>query len=233
MNGGEPPPRATVLTGGGVVALVLLAAIARPGAGVSPFVVQVAELALAGGAAYLLDDAAAPLTTVTPRGLWQRRARGLAGGAALLAGAWAVVLLLLAWQASRPPLIATSGELTVLCLGSLAAAAVLFRRGDPQPGVRVAPVVVLTGVTLIIAGSMLRETISMPGGVSGPAAIRVAWVVGGLVAAVVLAWASRDPAGGSSFRGTDHRDRQRVTSGTTTVSALGVPEGEETRPGTR
>jgi len=199
MNGGAPPPRATVLTGGGVVALVLLAAIARPGAGVSPFVVQVAELALAGGAAYLLDDAAAQLTTVTPRGVWRRRVRGLTGGGAVLAGAWAVVLLVLAWQASRPPLVATSGELGVLCLSSLAAAAVLFRRGDPQPGVRVAPVVVLSGVTLIIAGSMVRLTISLPWDVSGPTAVRVAWCVSGLVAVVVLAWASRDPAGRSSL----------------------------------
>jgi hypothetical protein len=207
MSGGAPPPRATVLTGGGVVVLVLLAAIARPGAGVSPFVVQVAELALAGGAAYLLDDAAAQLTTVTPRGVWRRRVRGLAGGAAVLAGAWAVVLLVLAWQASRPPLKATSGELAVLCLGSLAAAAVLFRRGDSQPGVRVAPVVVLSGVSLIIAGSMVRLTISLPWDVSGATAVWVAWGVGGLVAAVVLAGASRDPASHFSILGEGHRDR--------------------------
>lgn len=225
MNGGAPPPRATVLTGGGVVALVLLAAITLPGAGVSPFVVQVAELALAGGAAYLLDDAAAELTTVTPPGVWRRRARGLAGGATILAGAWAVVLLVLAWQASRPALMATSVQLAVLCLGSLAAAAVLFRRGDPQPGVRVAPVVVLSGVSWIIVWSMLRLTISLPWDVSDPAAIRAVWGMGGLVAAVVLVWASRDPAGSAPNLGERHGDRLRATLTSTTGSSSRSSKG--------
>ena len=58
-----------------------LAAVASPGAGVSPFVTRIAELGLAGGAAYLLDDAAAPLTEVTPPGVWRRRAPGLLVGA--------------------------------------------------------------------------------------------------------------------------------------------------------
>jgi hypothetical protein len=194
VKAGAPSSRLTVLAAGGVVALVLLAAAAQPGAGVSPFVVRVAELGLAGGAAYLLDDAAAQLTTVTPPGVWRRRAPGLAWGAAVLAGTWAVVLLVLAWQASSPPAVVTSGELAVLCLASVAAAAVLFRRGDPQPGVRIAPVVVLSGVTVIVAESVLRLTIFVPWDGSDSAVTHVTWGMGGLVAAGVLVWASRDPA---------------------------------------
>ena len=83
--------------------LVLLAAVAQPDAGVSPFVARVALLALAGGAAYLLDDAAVQLTSVTPPGVWRRRAPGLSMGAGALAAAWVVVLLVLGWQDSRPP----------------------------------------------------------------------------------------------------------------------------------
>ena len=45
--------------------LVVIAA-ALPGDGVSPFVVRIAGFLLAGAAAYLLDDAAAPMTGVTP-----------------------------------------------------------------------------------------------------------------------------------------------------------------------
>jgi hypothetical protein len=184
-----------MLTAGGVVVLVLLAAVAQPDAGVSPFVTRVALLALAGGAAYLLDDAAVQLTSVTPPGVWRRRATGMSLGAGVLAAAWVVVLLVLGWQDSRPPVAIATGELAVLCLVSLAAAAILFRRGDPQPGVRVAPVVVLAGVCVVIAESVLRTTILLPWDGPGPsAALALAWAGLGLLAAGVLLLASRDPA---------------------------------------
>ena len=195
MNAWAAPPRPTLLTAGGVVVLMLLAAVAQPDAGVSPFVTRVAVLALAGGAAYLLDDAAAQLTSVTPPGVWHRRGPGLSSGAGVLAAAWVVILLVLGWQDSRPPVAIATGELTVLCLASVAAAATLFRRGDAQPGVRVAPVVVLSGVCVIMAESVLRTTILLPWDGPGPGrALELAWVGLGLLAAVVLLVASRDPA---------------------------------------
>ena len=56
---------------------------------------EAAELALAGCAAYLLDDAAAPLTDVAPQGRWRRRAPTLTTGVLVIAGAWLGVLTLL------------------------------------------------------------------------------------------------------------------------------------------
>jgi hypothetical protein len=195
MNAGAVAPRATLITSAGVVALVLLAAVAQPEAGVSPFVTRVAVLALAGGAAYLLDDAAAQLTSVTPPGVWRRRAPALGTGVGVLAAAWVVVLLVLAWQDSRPPVGVASGELTVLCLFSVAAAAVLFRRGDPQPGARVAPVVLLSGVCVVIAESVLRTSVLLPwDGAGAGRSLETAWVGLGLVATIALLLASRDPA---------------------------------------
>ena len=67
------PSRALVGAAAAAVALVLIAALTVPEEGVSPLVVRIAEFLLAGGAAYLLDDAAVVLTTVTPTGLWRRR----------------------------------------------------------------------------------------------------------------------------------------------------------------
>ena len=195
MNAWAAPPRPTLLTAGGVVVLMLLAAVAQPDAGVSPFVTRVAVLALAGGAAYLLDDAAAQLTSVTPPGVWRRRAPGLSAGASVVAAAWVVLLLVLDRQDSRPPVAIATGELAVLCLASVAAAAILFRRGDPQPGARVAPVVVLSGVCVVIAESVLRTTILLPWDGPGPGpALGLAWAGLGVLAAAVLLLASRDPA---------------------------------------
>jgi len=183
------------LTALSVPVLVILAALVQPDAGVPPFVVRVALFALAGGAAYLFDDAAAQLTSVTPPTLWRRRLLGLAGGAALLAGAWAGCLLVLGWQDSRPPIAVATFELVLLCLVAGACSAVLVQRGDPEPGARVAPAVLLLGTTVMIAEPLLRTTILLPWDGDGPdAALVLAWAALGLLAAVVLLLASRDPA---------------------------------------
>ena len=67
------PPRGLSAAALAAVALVFVAAVVQPDAGVSGLVVRISELLLAGGAAYLLDDAAVVLTTVTPVGVWRRR----------------------------------------------------------------------------------------------------------------------------------------------------------------
>ena len=141
------------------IALVVFAAAFQQTAGALPFVGRVAELALAGGAAYLLDDAAAPLTTVAPQGQWRRRGPVLAAGVALLAGAWLGVLMILQWRDARPPVAESSGELVVLALVAVAASSMLFRLGDPEPGVVVAPLVVVLGLGLIIVGSVVGSPI--------------------------------------------------------------------------
>lgn len=135
-------------------ALVLATAVFQQTNGALPLVGRVAQLALAGGAAYLLDDAAASLTTVVPQGPWRRRAPVLVVGATVLAAAWLAVLLVLQWRDARPAVVESSGELLVMALVAIASAALLFRLGDPEPGVVVAPLVVVLGLSLVIAGSI-------------------------------------------------------------------------------
>ena len=186
-------------TAAGVLALVLIAALAQPEAGVPPVVVRLAQFGLAGGAAYLLDDAAAQLTTVTPPGPWRRRAPALSGGVAVLAASWTAVLLVLGWQDSAPPVGTATGELAVLALTAVAASSVLVGSGDPEPGLRIAPPVVLLGISALIAESVLRTTLLLPWDGSGPGrGILGVWAAAALVALAVLLLTSRDPAGRSA-----------------------------------
>ena len=143
-------------------------------------VVLISELLLAGGAAYLLDDAAVALTTVMPVGVWRRRLPRLLSGVALLLGAWALVLAVLRWQDSLPPGLVT-GELAVLCLVALAAAAVLAARGEGEPGGLVAPAVGLLGIGALIADLLVEAAIFVPWDGSGGNGVRLAWAaIGGL-----------------------------------------------------
>jgi hypothetical protein len=173
-------------------ALVLLTATLQTAA--LPFVGRVAELALAGSAAYLLDDAAAHLTTVAPRGQWRRRGPALAAGIGLLAGAWLGVLAVLQWRDARPPVAESSAELLVMGLAGLAAAALLFRLGDHEPGAIVAPMVVLLGLGLVIVESVVGAPIFLAD--AEPNLARgVGWGAAGALAVLVIVVAGRDVAG--------------------------------------
>jgi hypothetical protein len=77
----------------------------------------------------------------------------------------------------------------------LAASAVLAGRGEAEPGNVVGPVVVLLGITTVIAEQVLRATIFVPWDGSGGAGVRVAWIAVGVLALLVVVGASRDPAG--------------------------------------
>ena len=166
-------------------ALVLLTAAFQQTAGALPFVARVAGLALAGGAAYLLDDAAAQLTSVVPRAQWRRRAPVVGVGAALLAGAWLGILVVLQWRDAQPPVASSSAELLVMSLVAIAAAALLFRLGDPEPGAIIAPMVVVLGLGLVILGSVVRAPIYLsdaepvPGRVAG-------WCAAGALAVLTI-----------------------------------------------
>jgi hypothetical protein len=174
-------------------ALVGFAAAFQQTAGALPFVGRVAELALAGGAAYLLDDAAAQLTTVAPQGQWRRRGPALAAGVALLAGAWLGVLTILQWRDARPPVAESSGELVVMALVAVAASSMLFRLGDPEPGVVVAPVVVVLGLGLIVVGSVVGSPIYLAD--AEPSLARGAgWGVAAALAVLTILAAGRDVA---------------------------------------
>ena len=175
-------------------ALILVAAAFHQTAGALPFVERVVALALAGGAAYLLDDAAAPVTAVVPQGQWRRRAPVVAAGVALLAGGWLGILLLLTWRDARPPVAESSAELLVIGLVGLAAAALLFRLGDHEPGVIVAPLVVVLGIGLSIVGSVVGSPIYLTD--AEPTLGRVAgWGAVGALSALVIVVAGRDVAG--------------------------------------
>ena len=188
------PARALVGAAVAAVTLVLVAAVAVPDGGVSPLVVRIAELLLAGGAAYLLDDAAVVLTTVTPTGLWRRRLPRLVRGIVVLAGAWVLVLAALRWQDSLPPVRLVTGELVVLCLAAVTAASVLAGRGEAEPGAVVAPVVGLLGITLVLAEQVLRQTVFVPWDGSGGDGVRLVWLAVAVIAGAVVVVASRDPA---------------------------------------
>ncbi len=187
-------PWPTVWTALGSGGLVLLVAAAWPTSAVLPFAGRVAGFALAGGAAYLLDDAAAQLTMVAPRGPWRRRGPVLAAGIGLLAGAWLGVLEVLQWRDARPPVAESSAELLVMGLAGLAAAALLFRLGDNEPGVIVAPMVVVLGLGLTIVESVAGSPIFLSD--AAPALERVAgWCAAGALAVLVIVVAGRDVAG--------------------------------------
>ena len=189
------------VSGSAVAAVVLvLAAAALPGEGVSPFVTRMAELVLAGGAAYLLDDAAAPLTGVTPPGVWRRRAPVLLAGAAMVASAWLVVLGVLRWQDSLPTALLPTIEVVVLSLLALAAAAIGLRRGEPEPGGQVAPLVGVLGIGALIADLLLKAEIFLPwdAGEVEAGTGTVWWLAAGVAALGTIAVAARDPGSRSA-----------------------------------
>jgi hypothetical protein len=190
VTGAARTPWPVAVTALAAVALVLPTAAFAQTAGALPFVTRVAGLALAAGAAYLLDDAAAPLTAVVPQGRWRRRAPELATGGAMLAGAWLGILLVLEWRAARPPVPESSAELLVTGLVGFGASALLVRLGDPEPGARVAPAVVLAGLGLVIAGSLANAPIYLTDAEPTPGRA-AAWSVAGLLAMAVTVASGR------------------------------------------
>lgn len=186
-------PWPVALSAVAAVGLVLVVAVVAGGA--PTFVVRVAELALAAGAAYLLDDAASAVTVAAPQGVWRRRAPTLSNGAAILAFAWVSILAVLTWLESPLPLLPLTGELVVLCSLAVSAAAVLARSGEPEPGGQVGPAVVLLGLTAVILEPVLRLTIFVSEDGVGGVARQLAWLGTAVLAGIVVLVASRDPAG--------------------------------------
>ena len=188
---------------------MLVSAVAQPDAGVPGLVVRISELLLAGGAAYLLDDAAVALTTVVPVGLWRRRLPQLLSGVAQLVGAWVLILVVLWRQDSLPPRLVTM-ELAVLCLVALGAAAVLAARGEAEPGGLVAPAVGVLGLGAFIADFLVEPAIFVPWDGSGGAGVRLAWATIGGLGVLVIALASRDPGRSGRLRSRTARSHEPV-----------------------
>jgi len=164
---------------------------ALPEAAGSILTIRVVQLTLAASAAYLVDDAAAALTTVAPRSLWQHRAFPLLVGLAAIACSWVVVLMNLR-DLPVADLRSLTIEVAVLVLLALAASAVMSARDEPEPGNRVAVVVPLAGVGALIAGGILGFDVTIGGDGREQTEDAAAWVVSGVVALAVLVWASHD-----------------------------------------
>lgn len=184
-------PLPAMVAAGTAVVMVALAGMAFA-SGSPPLVLRVAELTLAGGAAYLLDDPAAPVTTPTPRGVWRRRAPHLLCGGATLAVGWLVVAVLLRVQGSELSTRRVAGEVVGLTCLAVAASAVCLRRGDREPGNAVATGVLLLGLTAVMVEAFTGLSIFVPFG--SPAVVQqVAWLTAALAGCVVAAVASKEP----------------------------------------
>lgn len=158
--------------------------------------VEIAGLALAAAAGYLLDDPAAAVTSTVPRPLWRRRSATVVRGLTVLAASWTLLLALLEWRGSGLSAIPATIQTAVTALLALSAAAMLARAGEQEPGNLVGSAVVLTGVGGLLAQPLLGVTIFLRvDSMDEQATSSLAWWAAvGLAAAVVLLAASRDPA---------------------------------------
>lgn len=179
-----------MLLAGLVAGLVTMATLVRPASVESPLSVRLAQLALAASAAYLLDDASAELTRVAPTPMWRHRAFALVVGLSVVASAWLVVLLNLR-RVTDISVPALTLEAVVMTIASLAASAVVARRGEPEPGNMVAVVLPLTGIAALLGGGMLDVDVFVQS--QGPAQSEsgTVWLLVGVLGLIVLAMASR------------------------------------------
>jgi uncharacterized protein YhhL (DUF1145 family) len=164
---------------------------AVPASADSMLTIRLVQLALAATAAYIVDDAAAALTSVAPRSRWLHRAFPLTTGLATIAVAWVVVLINLR-RGPDAMLRSLTIEVAVLVLMALAASSMLAMRGEPEPGNQVAIALPLVGVGALVFGGMLGFEVFMSGHGPGQAERETAWVICLVLAAAVLVWASRD-----------------------------------------
>ncbi|MGH3506727.1 MAG: hypothetical protein ACRDO2_05940 [Nocardioidaceae bacterium] len=174
--------------------MITAVAVTPPSTGVSPFFVRVAQLVLAGGAAYLIDDGASAVTAAVPRSFWRRRAAALWWGVGAMSASWAGIVALVRSQSAGFPMLALTLEVAVLCMLGFAAAAVLRWRGDPEPGSIVAPAVMLLGLAALIGEHVLRIAIFVFHGGVVDTSRETAWVGAGLLSLLVILGAARDPA---------------------------------------
>jgi hypothetical protein len=153
---------------------------------------HLAVLVLATGSAYLFDDSATDVTRVVPTSLLRRRLVILLRGLPFMVLSWGAVMTLLTWRSPSAPLTALSWEVSGLSSLGVAAAAILSRRGEPEPGNLVASVLGLGVIGVLICQPMFSVTVL----VTDPASpARAGWwaaVIVGSTATFVVA--SRDRA---------------------------------------
>ncbi|MGA8209049.1 MAG: hypothetical protein WB798_02730, partial [Nocardioidaceae bacterium] len=108
----------------------------------------------------------------------------MALGLPVLAATWVLVLVLATVvRRTTLPAATLSVELAVLVAVALAAAAACWRRGDPEPGRLVAPLLVLAGASVLVVAGALGVDPSLSGRAPGGGSqVTVAWGVTGAVA---------------------------------------------------
>jgi hypothetical protein len=143
------------------------------------------------GAAFVLDDEAAPMLEASPSTLaWRRFLRG-AASVALVIPPWAGAVWRLDTHATRLPVAGLTLELFALLVLALATAAAVTRwSGSTDPGVAATPVVLV-----VVLGAFQLPARFALYGVPGPGwdADHVRWVGVFAAATLLLLWCGRDP----------------------------------------
>lgn len=164
---------------------------------------RMAALALCLGAVFVLDDQAAVTVASVPSTLRYRRALRVVLIAPLVAAAWAVQLAYVFVHTTNSlhrdtegllPIRGLTLELTGMMIAGLAIAALATRRlSEGSGGVAAGPTLLM----LFGAGMFLPERWTLfPGSMDDPqwAAAHVRWAIIGVLATLLLAYFSRDPA---------------------------------------
>lgn len=115
-------------------------------------------LLLVSGAAYLLDDRAAQVTSAVPRSLLRRRLATVSLGFLVAAAGWGVVVLALGRAFVSVPFAALTWEVTGVFWLAVAASAVLSRR-EVEPGNLVAPTLGLLFIAALISPALTHVTL--------------------------------------------------------------------------
>lgn len=151
------------------------------------------------GLGFALDDPAAETVAASPTPLARRRMRRIAIVGAITVTTWLLIAGMVATSADtqRFPTYDVIIEVAALAAIALATSALVQRRAQ-APGGPTAALVVLVGPAFLY-GVVFRNVRVFPSLVPGQD-LRQRWIWLGLVAAVVLALASRDPAGRKRVR---------------------------------
>ncbi len=187
------PEWPVIVSVGAALALTSLMYVVLRGDEIPLVFAHLLVLLLAAGAAYLLDDRSAQVTAVVPRSLVRRRLAVVARGLLVAAVGWGLVVLLLEWRSPGLPAAALTWEAMGLFGLAAAAAAVVARRGETEPGNLVATTLGLLFVALLVTGPLMKVTVLAD---SGDSSGHPAWWAGVVLASMAtLVVASREGAG--------------------------------------
>lgn len=153
------PEWPVLATPAAAVALVAALSLALRGSEIPLLLAHLLVLVLASGSAYLLDDPAAQVTAVVPRSLLRRRLAVALPGLLVVAVAWCAVIAFWDWRSPSIPAVALTWELAGLIALGVAAAAVVSRRGEAEPGNLVVSSLGLVFIGVLLVQPMMHLTV--------------------------------------------------------------------------